>query len=68
MTSKYDEPIINVALSLLIDVLFNEPGAPVKQALLDKGLGESVEGDFQDDMLQECVEILSKSAPAGKEE
>ena len=43
---------LNVAFSVLEYALLDAPGAPVKQALLDAGIGKDVEGSYEDGILQ----------------
>ncbi len=56
------------ALDLLGDVLLYAPGAPVKQALLDAGIGQDITGGFSDHMLQPVFQVIAKNAAEGKAE
>ena len=59
---------LNVAFSVLEYALLDAPGAPVKQALLDAGIGKDVEGTYEDGILQPCFSIVAKNAnPEEKE-
>ncbi|MDO4491444.1 MAG: insulinase family protein [Lachnospiraceae bacterium] len=53
---------LNLAFSILEYVLLDAPGAPVKQALLDAGVGQDISGDFQDGILQPFFSITAKNA------
>ncbi len=54
----------NTAFSILEYVLLDTPGAPVKQALLDAGIGKDIDGSFQDGLLQNFFSIDAKYANA----
>ncbi len=56
------------ALSILEQVLLNAPGAPLKKALLDAGLGKDVSGMNDSEMLQGFFSVTAKDAPSGKKE
>src|SRR5699024_7296846 len=43
---------LSLAFSILEYVLLDAPGAPVKQALLDAGIGKDVYGSYEDGILQ----------------
>lgn len=50
------------AFSVLDYVLVSAPGAPVKKALIDAGIGEDVYGSYEDDILQPLFSIVAKNA------
>lgn len=50
------------AFSVLDYVLVSAPGAPVRKALIDAGIGEDVYGSFEDGMLQPLFSIVAKNA------
>lgn len=50
------------AWDLLGEVLLNQPGAPLKQALLDAGIGADVYGGFENHMLEDLFCIVAKNA------
>ena len=50
------------AFSVLDYVLVSAPGAPVRQALIDAGIGQDVYGSFEDGMLQPFFSIVAKNA------
>ncbi len=52
----------NLAFSVLDDALLSSPGAPLKQALLENGIGEDVYGGYEDGILQPYFSITAKNA------
>lgn len=61
-----EDVTLDVAFSVLGYVLLDSPGAPVKQALLDAGIGEDVEGSFSDGTLQPFFSVEAKGADASQ--
>ena len=57
-----------MALQILDYVLFSMPGAPVKKALIDKGLGKDVYSSFDGGIRQPVFSVTVKNAAAGREE
>ena len=49
-------------LPVIAYVLFNAEGAPVKQALLDAGIGEEVFGDDESHQIEDNFVIAAKYA------
>lgn len=56
------------AFELLSYVLVEMPGAPLKQALLDAGIGNDVDGEFCDILRQSTFCVTTKNAKAGEQE
>ncbi len=52
------------AWGLLSDVLIYSPGAPVKQALLDAGIGQDVFGGYDTHMIEDDFSVVVKNANA----
>ncbi|MBR3811367.1 MAG: insulinase family protein [Agathobacter sp.] len=52
------------AFSVLDYVLISAPGAPVRQALIDAGIGQDVYGSFDDGTLQTTFHVCAKNANA----
>lgn len=50
------------AFQVLDYVLLSAPGAPLKQALLDAGLGKDILGSYEDGIYQPFFSIVSKNA------
>ena len=56
------EPKLCQAFSVLDYVLVSAPGAPLRKALIDAGIGEDVYGSFDDGMLQPVFSVVAKNA------
>ena len=56
------------AFELLAYVLIEMPGAPLKQALLDAGIGSDIDGEFCDILRQSYFAITTKNAKAGQKD
>ncbi len=53
-----------VVCEVLDYALLSAPGAPVRQALLDAGIGKDVYGEFNDGILQPYFSVVAKNADA----
>lgn len=53
---------LNIAFQIIEYALMEMPGAPLKQALLDAGIGKDVYGQYEDDVLQPLYSIVVKYA------
>ncbi|SFG38736.1 insulinase family protein [Oribacterium sp. WCC10] len=51
---------LNMAFDVLDYALLSSPGAPLKQALLDAGIGEDIFGGFQDGIRQPYFSVTAK--------
>lgn len=51
-----------VAFQILEYVLIDNPGAPLKQALLDKGIGKDILSSYDNGILQPVFSIIAKDA------
>lgn len=58
----------NTAFSILEYALLAAPGAPLKQALLDKKIGKDVFGSYSDGILQPFFSVVAKNASIEKKE
>lgn len=47
-----------IAMDIIVSALFNNPGAPLKQALIDAGLGKDVSTMLDDGLLQPLLSIM----------
>ena len=56
------------AFAVLDYVLISAPGAPVRQALIDEGIGQDVYGSFDDYTLQTVFHVCAKNANASDKE
>lgn len=59
---------LNLAMEILDYVLLSAPGAPVKQRLLDEGIGKDVSSSYEDGILQPFFSIMVKNAEASDKE
>lgn len=50
------------AFSILEYALLSAPGAPLKQALLDAGIGKDIMGSFESGILQPSFSVIAKNA------
>ena len=55
---------IALGFQLLDYVLYEAPGAPVKQALLDAGIGKDILSQINNEYLQSTISIIAKNAEA----
>ncbi len=62
VVSDGSDVLTNTAFQILESVLLDMPGAPVKQALLDAGIGKDIDGSFSDGLLQPFFSIDAKYA------
>lgn len=62
------DPELNLAMQILDYVLLSAPGAPVKQRLLDEGIGKDVSSSYEDGILQPFFSIMAKNAEASDKE
>ncbi|MCI8887109.1 MAG: insulinase family protein [Hungatella sp.] len=56
------DPKLYVAFQILEYTLINAPGAPLKQALLDAGIGEDIFGGYDNGILQPYFSVTAKGA------
>lgn len=56
-----------LAMSILVTALFENPGAPLKQALIDAELGQDVQTMFDDGLLQPLLSIIVMNSNEDKE-
>lgn len=59
------DPTLYQAFTVLDYVLVSAPGAPVRQALIDAGIGHDVYGSYENEMLQPFFSIVAKNANKG---
>lgn len=59
---------LTLTLQILDYVLLQAPGAPVKQALLDAGIGRDIIGGLEDEILQPIFMIIAKNSEEEKKE
>lgn len=56
------DPKLYVAFQILEYTLLNAPGASLKQALLDAGIGEDIYGGYENGILQPYFSVIAKHA------
>ena len=56
------------ALEILDYALCSAPGAPLKQALVDAGIGKDVYSTYEDGILQPCFSIVARDANEAQKE
>ncbi|HCR39693.1 MAG TPA: peptidase M16, partial [Lachnospiraceae bacterium] len=59
---------LGLTFQILSYVLLDAPGAPVKQALLDAGIGKDILGYYEDELLQPIFSITAKNSEESKKE
>lgn len=62
------DPKLYVAIDILDYVLISAPGAIIKQALIDEGIGEDVYSSVEGGILQPYFSIIAKNASVKREE
>lgn len=67
MGSSLDQELY-IALEVLDYVLCSAPGAPVKQALLDRGIGLDVYSTLENGIYQPYFSVIAKNAESGQKE
>ena len=63
---EYSNDELTFAMNILQYTLLSCPGAPLKQAILDAGLGKDVLSSYDSGLLQPTLMITVKEAPANK--
>lgn len=56
------DPKLYVAFQILEYTLLDAPGAPLKQALLDAGIGQDILGGYESGILQPYFSVIAKNA------
>jgi Zn-dependent M16 (insulinase) family peptidase len=59
---------ISLGFQILDYVLYEAPGAPVKQALLDAGIGKDILSQFSSEYLQPAISIIAKNTDEDKKQ
>ncbi len=57
-----------IAFQVLEYVLLDAPGAPLKEALLDAGIGDDIMGGYESGILQPYFSVVAKNADRGQKE
>lgn len=56
------DPVLQIAFNILEYTLINVPGAPLKQALIDAGIGQDIQGGYNSGILQPYFSVIAKNA------
>jgi Zn-dependent M16 (insulinase) family peptidase len=59
---------LGLTFQVLDYVLLQAPGAPIKQALLDAGIGKDIIGGYEDEILQPTFMIIAKNSEEEKKD
>ncbi len=62
------DPLICTAFEIIEYALLGSPGAPLKKALQEAGIGKEIYGDFDDGILQPYFSIVAKGAKPEEKE
>lgn len=62
------DPKLYVAFQILEYAVLTAPGAPLKQALLDAGIGKDVLGGYNNGVLQPYFSVIAKNAEGSQKE
>lgn len=62
------DAVLSNAFEILSYVLFDAPGAKVKQALIDAKLGTDISSSYREELLQPLFSIVAKGADVTKEQ
>lgn len=62
----YADATLNLAYQILTYALLDAPGAALKQAIIDKGIGADVLSEFDSGLLQPVLSIIVKDAKSNK--
>ncbi len=68
VTGDFDDPVEASAMEILEHVLLEAQGAPLKQALLDAGIGTDVYGGYSDAVLQPYFSVIAKETEESEKE
>ena len=64
----YKDVELQMAFDVLSYVLLAAPGAPIRQALLDAGIGKEISGDYTDSLRQPFFAVMAQNTEADKKE
>lgn len=60
------DPKLYLAFQILEYTLIDAPGAPLKQELLDAGIGQDIMGGYESGILQPYFSVIAKNAECGQ--
>lgn len=59
---SYKDTKLMIAASTLVTALFDVPGAPLREALIDAKIGKDISSAFEDGVLQPSISIIAQNA------
>ncbi|MCD8155797.1 MAG: insulinase family protein [Clostridiales bacterium] len=62
------DTMVSLAFEILDYALLSAPGAPLKKALLDAGIGKDIYGSFEDGILQPYFTVVAKGSDPNRKE
>ncbi len=65
---KAGDPKLNAAIQIIDYILFDAPGAPVKQALIDAGIGDEILSAVHTGIAQPLLSVIAKNADPEQKE
>lgn len=68
VTGSTLDPKQYLAFQVLEYALLNAPGAPLKQVLVDAGIGKDIYGGYECELRQTYFSVIAKDAKAGKKQ
>ena len=68
VAGKSDDTRLAAALDILEHALLEAPGAPLKEILLEEGIGTDVMGSYDSGILQPVFSVIAKGADASQED
>lgn len=68
VTGNAMDSLRNTAFDVLDYALLSTPGAPLKKALLDAGIGTDVYGSYEDGIRQTYFDVIAKGADSGRKD
>ena len=68
VTGDASDEVLCVAMEVLDYALLSVPGAPLRKALQDAGIGEDIYGDYTDGILQPYFTVTAKGTEADRRE
>lgn len=62
------DPVLTMSNTILSYVLLDAPGAILKQALIDAGIGKAISGGYQDGLNQPMFSVIAKACEESQKE
>ena len=68
VAGKSDDTRLAAALDIIEYALLEAPGAPLKEKLMDEGIGTDIMGSYDSGIMQPLFSVIAKGADAAQEE